>query len=261
MKRIVTLNEPPLLPQSELQKRNFQSYPIKLTTMLPINRYLDHAVLKPDLTVAEATDAIQLGLKYEVRTVCVRPCDIELAQRMCEGTTTDVCVVLGFPHGTNLTATKVAEAKEFARLKVAEVDMVANYGRICSEDWEYVKADITAVVEALKPSGIPLKVIFETSTLTNEAICKVTEVCIEAGADYVKTSTGFNGAGATVEGVQAMVETAAGRIKVKASGGIRDIEQAKAFVNMGCDRLGVGFSSSPAICDGDKVEPADPSVY
>lgn len=217
--------------------------------MEPVCRYLDHAVLKPDLSEKEAIDAIELGVKYEVRTVCVRPCDIELAQRICSGTTTEVCVVLGFPHGTQLTATKVAEAQEFASLRVAEVDMVANYGKIRSGDWDYVRADIAAVAEALKPSGIPLKVIFETSTLSLEEIRKATEVSIEAGADFVKTSTGFNGAGATVEAVQAMLETAGGRVKVKPSGGIRTAAEARRYIEMGAARLGVGFSSTPALCD------------
>ncbi|MBC2605455.1 deoxyribose-phosphate aldolase [Pelagicoccus albus] len=227
----------------------------------PIARYLDHAVLKPDLTLAEATEAIELGLKYEVRTVCVRPCDVELANKLCQGTSTDVCVVLAFPHGTHTTASKVAEAQEYVRLGVAEVDMVANYGRICSEDWDYVKSDIAAVAEVLKPAGIPLKVIFETSTLKLEHIKKVTELCIEAGADFVKTSTGFNGAGATEEAVKAMVETAAGRIKVKPSGGIRGYAQAKAYVDMGADRLGVGFTSTPGICDDTETVPAAPGAY
>lgn len=226
--------------------------------MDPINRYLDHAVLKPDLTEEEATAAIELGLKYDVRTVCVRPCDIELAQGMCKGTATEVCVVLGFPHGTNLTETKVAEAAAFAKLGVAEVDMVANYGKIRSGNWDYVREDIAAVVATLKPHNIPLKVIFETSTLTLEEIRKATEVSIEAGADFVKTSTGFNGAGASVEGVEAMLETAAGRAKVKPSGGIRTAEEAIRFIEMGASRLGVGFSSTPALCDTE-AKPADAS--
>lgn len=227
----------------------------------PISRYLDHAVLKPDLTVEEATAAIELGLKYDVRTVCVRPCDVELANRLCAGSNTGVCVVLAFPHGTHTTESKVAEAKEYARLKVEEVDMVANYGRICSSDWDYVKADIAAVVETLKPAGIPLKVIFETSTLTLDQVRKVTELCVEAGADFVKTSTGFNGAGATEEAVKAMVETAAGRIKVKPSGGIRGYAQAKAYVDMGADRLGVGYTSTAGICDDTETTPATPGAY
>lgn len=226
--------------------------------MDPINRYLDHAVLKPELTQDEATAAIELGIKYDVRTVCVRPCDIELAKRICKGTTTEVCVVLGFPHGTNLTETKVAEAEAFARLGVAEVDMVANYGKIRSRDWGYVQKEIAAVVDVLKPKKIPLKVIFETSTLTVDEIRKATEISIEAGADFVKTSTGFNGSGATTEGVKTMLETAAGRIKVKPSGGIRTAEEAMRFVEMGASRLGVGFSSTPALCDGE-AKPAEAS--
>lgn len=224
-----------------------------------LNRYLDHAVLKPELTDAEAEEAIKLGIKYSVKTVCVRPSDIPLANKLCSGTDTEVCTVLSFPHGTCSTETKVAEAKDFITQNVAEVDMVANYAKIRSADWDYVKTDIAAVAAALKPANIPLKVIFETSTLTLEQIEKTTAICIEAGADFVKTSTGFNGEGATEDGVKAMLKVADGKIKVKPSGGIRDAERAQLFVDMGVDRLGVGYSSTQAICEGNTVEASSSS--
>ncbi|MBK1878731.1 deoxyribose-phosphate aldolase [Pelagicoccus mobilis] len=225
-----------------------------------INRYLDHAVLKPEMSNNEAAEAIELGVKYAVRTVCVRPSDIELAKELCSGSETEVCTVLSFPHGICTTESKVAEAKDFIAKSVHEVDMVANYGRIRSGDWEYVKADIAAVAETLKPAGIPLKVIFETSTLSLEQITRATEICVEAGADFVKTSTGFNGEGATEDGVKAMLAAANGKIKVKPSGGIRDAERAQLFVDMGVHRLGVGYSSTPAICDGT-IAATTPGTY
>ena len=114
-----------------------------------------------------------------------------------------------------------------------------------------VEAEIKAVVEEAHTKGVNVKVIFETSQLTVEQIKKATEVSIAAGADFVKTSTGFNGSGASVEAVQAMLETAKGRCKVKPSGGIRNYETAKMYVDMGVDRLGIGFSSCKAICDGE----------
>ena len=129
--------------------------------------------------------------------------------------------------------------------------MVMNYGAARGGAWDVVEAEIKAVVEEAHAKGVNVKVIFETSQLTVEQIKKATEVSIAAGADFVKTSTGFNGSGASVEAVQAMLETAKGRCKVKPSGGIRNYETAKMYVDMGVDRLGIGFSSCKAICDGE----------
>lgn len=217
--------------------------------MEPIHRTLDHAVLKPEMTQAEAEAQIRLGLEYAVRTVCVRPCDLALAQRLCAGTTTDVCVVLGFPHGCGLSAAKAAEARLYREAGVAEVDMVANYGWIRSGAWDAVEADIRAVHEVLAPAGIPLKVIFETAFLSDEQIRQATELCATIGVAFVKTSTGFNGGGATEEAVRAMLETARGRVQVKPSGGIRTREQAQHFLEMGATRLGVGSATTPVLCD------------
>ena len=222
----------------------------KENTMEALNRYLDHAVLKPEMTRDEAVAAIELGIEYKVRTVCVRPCDIELAAGMCRGTETEVSCVLSFPHGTNPSSVKAEEARQYIAMGTDEIDMVANYGYIRSGLWDLVEADIRAVSAVTKPAGIPLKVIFETSQLTQEEIRRTTEICIKAQADFVKTSTGFYGEGATEEGVRTMVETAAGRIKVKPSGGIRTKEQAQKFVDMGVHRLGNGYSSTKAICEG-----------
>jgi deoxyribose-phosphate aldolase len=128
--------------------------------------------------------------------------------------------------------------------------MVANYGWIRSGLWDEVRADIRAVVEVAHKSNVLVKVIFETAQLTLDEVAKTTEICIEAGADFVKTSTGFNGEGAKEDAVELMLKTAKGRIKVKPSGGIRDAARAQMFVEMGVDRLGVNGSSTPAICDG-----------
>ena len=216
----------------------------------PINRYLDHAVLVPQMTREEAVAAIKLGIDYQVKTVCVRPCDIDLAVAMCIGTQTGVSCVLGFPHGTHCTESKAAEAALYCKKGVAEIDMVANYGWIRSGLWDDVRADIKAVVDVAHAHHVLVKVIFETAQLTPEQITQATEISIEAGADFVKTSTGFNGEGATEEAVALMLKTAAGRIKVKPSGGIRDAVRAKLFIAMGADRLGINGTSTPAICDG-----------
>jgi deoxyribose-phosphate aldolase len=227
----------------------------------PINRYLDHAVLVPQMTREEAVASIQLGIDHHVKTVCVRPCDIDLAVKMCQGTQTEVSCVLGFPHGTHCSESKRAEALLYCEKGVAEIDMVANYGWIRSGLWDDVCTDIKSVVGVAKAHKVLVKVIFETSQLTLEQIAKATEISIEAGADFVKTSTGFNGEGATEDGVACMLKTAKGRIKVKPSGGIRDAARAMMFVNMGAERLGVNGTSTPAICGGQQGADASQGGY
>ena len=202
------------------------------------------------MTRDEAIAVIQLGIDYQVKTVCVRPCDIDLAVAMCKGTQTGVSCVLGFPHGTTCRESKAAEAVLYCAKGVAEIDMVANYGWIRSGLWDDVRRDIKAVVDVAHEHHVLVKVIFETSQLTLEQVAKAVEISIEAGADFVKTSTGFNGEGATEEVVGCMLKTANGRIKVKPSGGIRDAARARMFVEMGVDRLGVNGTSTPAICEG-----------
>lgn len=216
------------------------------------HRYLDHAVLKPEMTQEESREAIQLGIDYKVKTVCVRPCDIEPAVAMCRGTETGVSCVLSFPHGTSPSEIKAAEAQLYVQKGVHEIDMVANYGYIRSKLWDEVEKDIRAVSEVTRKAAIPLKVILETSQLTIEEITEATERAVRAGADFVKTSTGFNGSGATPEAVEAMVKAARGRIQVKASGGIRNAEQARMFIELGASRLGNGYSSTPVICGVEK---------
>lgn len=228
---------------------------------LPIQRYIDHAVLKPELSTAEAAKAIQLGVDYNVRTVCVRPCDIELAVEICKGSETEVSTVVAFPHGTVPGAIKAEEARLYITKGAVEIDMVANYGRIQSGDWAYVEEDIRLVADVTKKKGALLKVILETGLLTTDQISHATKIAIAAGADFVKTSTGFYGGGASEEAVAAMLEAATGKIAVKASGGIKDASSARRFIEMGCQRLGIGYSTVPAICN-NRMAPSDtPDTY
>ncbi len=219
-------------------------------TVQNINRYLDHAVLKPELTRQAAIEAIQLGIDYKVRTVCVRPCDIELAAEMCKSTESEVSCVLAFPHGCTSSLVKTDEAKRYIKAGTQEIDMVVNFGFVRSAMWDEVVADIRAVTDVAKPAGVLVKVIFETAYLTLDEIKRTVQCAIEANADFVKTSTGFGGEGATVEKVQAMLDAAGGKIKVKPSGGIRDRERAEMFIEMGALRIGNGYTSTKAICDG-----------
>lgn len=219
---------------------------------MKISRYFDSAVLKPNMTEQEVRDAIQQSIDCDSYSVCVRPCDIDLAVEMCRGTNTVVSCVLDFPHGDSTPEGKAALAELYAAKGVAEIDMVMNYGYARSEKWEEVKRGIEGVVKAAGKQNVGVKVIFETCELTTEEIKKATEICIEAGADFVKTSTGFAASGASIEAVQAMLDAAQGRIKVKASGGIRNYETAKHYVDMGVERLGIGFGAAKAIIDGEE---------
>ena len=219
-----------------------------MTEAIEVNRYIDHAVLKPDMTPADAEKHIVSGLEYHVRTVCVRPCDIPLAVRLCAGTDTDVSCVLAFPHGCALSASKVEEARRYVDLGAKEIDMVANIGFERAGLWAQFGADVHGVVEVAHAADVLVKVILETSYLTVEQAAAATEAAAAAQADFVKTSTGFASAGATEEMVKAMVAASKGRIAVKASGGIRTREQALRFIELGATRLGVGSTTTPVLC-------------
>ena len=219
--------------------------------MEAIARYLDAAILKPDMTPQQVDKAIDECIALKTMTVCVRGCDIDRALEKCAGTETKVSCVLDFPYGYSGAAAKRAIAKDYAAKGVYEIDMVMNYGAARGGDWATVETEIRGVVEEAHAKNVGVKVIFETSQLDAEQIRRATEVSIAAGADFVKTSTGFNGAGATEEAVRIMLDTAAGRAKVKPSGGIRDFATAKKYVEMGAARLGVGYSSCGVICSGE----------
>jgi len=222
--------------------------------MTHLASYLDAAILKPETSREEFKKAAQTCIAHQTWSICVRPCDIPPARELCAGTDTKVCVVLGFPHGCQLPESKADEAKRYTDAGVDEIDMVANYGWTRSGFWDKVEGDIAAVTAETDAARVPLKVIFETHQLDQESIRRLVEISISAKADFVKTSTGFNGEGAREDDVKLMLETAAGRIKVKPSGGIRDAARAQMFVDMGVHRLGVNWSSCEAICSGSTAE-------
>ncbi len=223
------------------------------TNKLNLAEYLDAAVLAPNLSDKEAREQTQIAIDNQCKTVCVRPCSLAMATEMCRGQVTRPSVVLGFPHGDQTTAVKVAEAVDTMRLFPYEVDMVNNIGMVRSGNWAAYEAEIRAVGEVVHAGGARLKVILETSQLTLDEIGDATRACIRAGADFVKTSTGFTGAGASEEAAMAMLAAAEGRIEVKASGGIRDADKARMFIAMGCTRLGVGVSSVPSLLAGGNI--------
>lgn len=214
--------------------------------------YIDQSVLKPEFTETEIRKYIQEGIDFGCRTVCINPASLDIAAEMTEGTATKICVVCDFPFGTSTTESKVAQAREYVeRGDVFELDIVANFGWIRSGKYREVTEDIRAVVEVCHKNDVAVKVIFETDTLDEEQIRRACECAIMAGADFVKTSTGFltgfEGHGATLEVIQLMMDQCDGRIKIKGSGGIRTREHFLALIDMGIDRMGIGYRSTPVV--------------
>ena len=200
---------------------------------------LDHAALKPNMVDKDIVEACEVGKKYKVASVCVRPSDVFLASEELKDSGVPLCVVVGFPHGANRPEVKALEAKLAIEDGAVEVDMVMNIGRFLSGDYEHVRKDIQAVVGEAKKKNVLVKVILETCYLTPEQIVKACEICREAGADYVKTSTGFGDGPATPETIEIMIKTVGDTMGVKASGGVRSYETAAGYLDQGCKRLGV----------------------
>ena len=213
-----------------------------------VAKRMDHAVLKPAMTDADIRKNAAMCVARGVGNLCVRPTDAALAAELVKGSGTTVSVVIGFPHGASRSEVKALEAKLAIEDGADELDMVMNIGKFLSGEHDYVRKDIEAVVAVAKPEGVLVKVIQESCLLTLEQVAQACELAVAAGADFVKTSTGFNGDGATAEQVSAMLKACAGRAKVKPSGGIRDWDRAVMFLTMGADRLGVG--SADKILDG-----------
>ena len=201
---------------------------------------IDHAALKPSMTDDDIRENCELGLKYGVASVCVRPTDVPLAHEMLKDSDVKVSVVVGFPHGTARSETKALEARLAIEDGAQEIDMVMNVGKFLSGDYDLVQKEIEAVVAEAKPKGVLVKVIMETCYLSNEQVVKACRISEAAGADYVKTSTGFGDGPATPEVVDIMIKTVGETMKIKPSGGIRSWETAVGYLKQGADRLGVG---------------------
>lgn len=221
---------------------------VKRYTRREIAAAIDHAVLKPEFTDADLQQHAAMCRANGVFSMCVRPCDVRSAATLLAGSTVKVSCVLSFPHGADTTDTKLFQAKQAIEDGVDEIDMVMNIGKFMSGDVDYVKSEVGAVVETAHEQGVLVKVILETGFLTPGQIAQACEICREAGADFVKTSTGFGPGSATHEAVAVMIKAAGDKMKVKASGGIRTWDDAVAFLEQGVERLGVG--STAAVLDG-----------
>lgn len=207
---------------------------------LTLAKHIDHTLLKPDGTEAELIKLCEEAKEYKFFSVCVNPCNIEKAKELLKETDTKICTVVGFPLGQMTTEAKSFETKEAVFLGAEEVDMVINIGKLKDKDYDYVLEDIRAVV--LAAGGVLTKVIIESCLLTDEEKVKACELAKAAGADYVKTSTGFSKSGATKEDIALMRKTVGPEMGVKASGGIRTLEDAMAMIDNGASRLGLSAS-------------------
>ena len=203
---------------------------------MDIAQYIDHTLLKPESTAGQIKVLCDEAREHNFKSVCVNPSWISNCKEHLKGSDVLVCTVIGFPLGATLSEAKAQEATIALNAGADEFDMVINNGFVKSQDFIAVKNDISAVRKATE--GKVLKVILETCLLTDEEIKKVCEICVEVGADFVKTSTGFSTGGATVEAVKIMLETVQDKALVKASGGVRSPEDAKKYLDMGVKRLG-----------------------
>ncbi|SKC37635.1 deoxyribose-phosphate aldolase [Maledivibacter halophilus] len=216
---------------------------------MKIQNYIDHTLLKPEATEEQVKKICDEAKEYGFASVCVNSYYASLVRKELRGTDVKTCVVVGFPLGASVKEAKAFEAKEAIENGAQEIDMVINIGALKSKKYDYVKEDIKAVVDAANKKAL-VKVIIETCLLTQEEKIKACEISKEAGADFVKTSTGFSTGGATVEDIKLMRKTVGQDMGVKASGGVRTIEDAKTMINAGASRIGA--SSSVAIVKGLK---------
>ncbi len=216
---------------------------------MKLNTFIDHTILKPEANQAKVQQIIDEAIRYDFASVCINPTWVSFAAEALKGHVTNVCTVIGFPLGANTSEVKAFEAKNAIEKGADEIDMVINIGAAKDGNWELVESDIAAV-NAVK-SGHILKVIIETCLLTDEEKIQACLAAKRAGADFVKTSTGFSTGGATVADVKLMRETVGAEMGVKASGGIHNAAEAEAMIAAGATRLGV--SASIAIMEGAEI--------
>jgi len=226
---------------------------------------IDHALLHPTLSEKELIEGCHIAHLYSTATVCVKPCDVERASQLLADSSTEVCTVIGFPHGANTQEVKVRETQLACEQGASEVDLVINLGRAADADWNYIQNEVSAVREVAHVAGSKLKVIFENdywtqggAGLSADAVTeKLCQICTDAGADWAKTSTGFGyvrqgdgnmaARGATEHDVALMVRSCMGKSQVKAAGGVKDLSTLLKMRTLGATRIGT--SSTKQILD------------
>lgn len=204
--------------------------------MTPQNKLIDHTLLAVNASQQQVEKLCQEAIDYDFFSVCVSPRRVAIAHKILEKSDVRVCTVVGFPSGAHTTAVKAFETRDAVENGADEIDMVISLGSIADGNWDDVRADIEAVVEAAQ--GRLVKVILETCLLTDEEIARASTISVDAGADFVKTSTGFSSGGATTHAVAIMRSVVGDSAGVKASGGIKTYQDLKAMVDAGATRIG-----------------------
>ena len=201
-------------------------------------KMIDHSLLNPTLTVADLEAGCRLALSYNVASVCIMPYYLKRCAELLHGSTVKASTTIGFPHGGNTTAIKLAEAKQAIADGCEELDMVVNISQVLSGQWDYVREDIRAVIDVAHAAGQKVKVIFENCYLKDEHKIRLCEICGDLRADWVKTSTGYGTGGATHEDLKLMRQHSPATVQVKAAGGVRDFDGLLAVRELGVTRCG-----------------------
>ncbi len=226
-------------PSAPAPYRPAAAEPLEAATLAAM---IDHTILKPEATREDVVRICCEAARFSFASVCVNACWVPLAAAQLHGSTVKVCTVVGFPLGATLTSAKCAEAAEAAKLGATELDMVINVGALRSGDYDRVRLDIAAVAATAHAGGAILKTILETALLDDEQKALASLLAAVAGADFIKTSTGFGPAGAKAADVALMRAVVGNRLGVKAAGGIRTLDDAKAMIAAGANRLGASAS-------------------
>ncbi len=203
-----------------------------------IAKMIDHSLLNPTLTDRELEQGCRLALDYDVASVCILPYYLKRCAEILGGSSVKASTTIGFPHGGHTTAVKVAEARQALVDGGQELDMVVNISKVLSDDWEYVRADLGAVIDLTHERGQKVKVIFENCHLNDEQKIRLCEICGQLGTDWVKTSTGYGTGGATMDDLQLMRRHSPASVQVKAAGGIRDLDKLLEVRALGVTRVG-----------------------
>jgi len=232
----------------------------KTITYEQLAKVIDHSLLRPELTEEDVIAGCELAARYHTATVCVKPCHVKLAAEVLKDSDVLVSTVVGFPHGSNLTEIKVLEAERAMDDGALELDMVLNIGQLRSGKIDFVREDVKTICDVAHARGVKVKVIFENAYLTNEEKIAACKLCDEAGADWVKTSTGFAPGGATLDDLRLMRANVSENVQVKAAGGVRTLPALLDVIDAGATRSGATATATilddfKAQQEGKKVEP------
>ncbi len=223
-----------------------------------ISRMIDHSLLKPSTTFEDFEVGCRMAVAYKAASVCIQPHYLKRCAQILEGSGVRASTVIGFPHGGHCTSTKVAEARQALADGGEELDIVCNISRVLSGDWDFVTADLKAVIEVTHDAGQKVKIIFENCYLNDEQKIRLCEICTELKADWVKTSTGYGTGGATMEDLRLMRKHSGPAVQVKAAGGVRDMDALLECRAIGVSRIGA--SATQAMLDECRLRLKMPAI-